>query len=102
MQEVHGAGQPQVRNVWANVAAFNLTLGWHTLIELWAWAKPKRTICDRSASPWDDAARRPSHADRRKALQRECLETEFRRTQSGPPLTRKITTLFDRLKKLAA
>jgi len=102
VKEVHGAGQPQVRNVWANVAAFNLTLWWHTLIELWAWAKPKSAICDRSASPWDDAARRPSHADRRKALQGECLETEFRRAQSGTPLKRKIKTLFDRLKKLAA
>jgi hypothetical protein len=102
VKEVHGAGQPQLRYVWANVAAFNLTLWWHTLIELWAWAKPKQTICDRSASPWDDAARRPSHADRRKALQRECLETEFRNHQPKTPLPRKIKTLFDRLKNLAA
>jgi hypothetical protein len=102
VKEVHGAGQPQLRYVWANVAAFNLTLWWHTLIELWAWAKPQRAICDRSASPWDDASRRPSHADRRKALQRECLQTEFRRAQAGVPLTRKIRKMFDRLQRLAA
>ena len=102
IKEVHGAGQPQVRNLWANIAAFNLTMWWHTLIELWAWAKPKRAICDRSASPWDDADRRPSHADRRKALQQECIELEFQRCRSRSPLPRKFKTLFDRLKKLAA
>jgi hypothetical protein len=102
VKEVHGAGQPQLRYVWANVAAFNLTLWWHTLIELWAWAKPKRAICDRRTSPWDDASRRPSHADRRKALQRECLQTEFERHLSDTPLPRKIKTLFARLTKLAA
>jgi len=102
IKEVHGAGQPQLRNIWANIAAFNLTLWWHTLIELWAWAQPKRAICDRSASPWDDTTRRPSHADRRKALQQECLQMEFQRHQSGTPLPRKFKTLFRTLRKLVA
>jgi len=102
IKEVHGAGQPQVRNLWANIAAFNLTMWWHTLIELWAWTKPKRAICDRHASPWDDAERRPSHGDRRKALQQECFEMAFHRHQSRTPLPRIIKTLFDRLRKLAA
>lgn len=102
IKEVHGAGQPQLRNVWANIAAFNLTMWWHTLIELWAWAQPKRAICDRSASPWDDASRRPSHADRRKALQQECLQMEFQRRQARTPLPRIIKTLFRTLRKLVA
>jgi hypothetical protein len=49
----------------------------HTLVELWAWDKQKAEICDRRASPWEDPTRRPSHADRRKALQRTILEGEF-------------------------
>ena len=73
----HRAGQQQVRNLWANIGAFHLTLWAHCLTELWAWFQPKEALCDRSDSPWDDAARRPSHADRRKALQRSCLAEEF-------------------------
>ena len=31
----------------------------------------------RRASPWDDPARRPSHADRRNAMRRQSLHNEF-------------------------
>jgi hypothetical protein len=48
---VHGAGKQQVRNYWANLAAYHLTLWWHTLIELWAWHKPHEESTDLSASP---------------------------------------------------
>ena len=37
VKEVHGAGQQQLRHVWANVGAWNLIGWWHTLVELWAW-----------------------------------------------------------------
>jgi len=33
-------------------------------------------LVDRRGSPWDDPDRRPSHADKRKALQREALRSE--------------------------
>ena len=36
IKEVHGAGQQQLRNYWANIAAFHVTMWWYTLIELWA------------------------------------------------------------------
>ena len=55
LKEVHGAGQQQLRNYWANIAAYHVTLWWHTLIEVWAWHKPHEVLTDRSASPWDDA-----------------------------------------------
>jgi hypothetical protein len=70
LKEVEGLGQQQVRNIWANVGAFHLNQWAHALVELWAWHQPKAVLCDRTTSPWDDADRRPSHADRRKALQR--------------------------------
>ena len=41
VKEVHGAGQQQLRNVWANVGAWNLIGWWHTLVELWAWDRPQ-------------------------------------------------------------
>jgi len=102
LKEVHGAGEQQVRNYWANIAAYHITMWWHTLIELWAWDKPQRELCDRSASPWDDASRRPSHADRRNALRRQCLKNDFQRVETAGPMPRKIRRLWERLLKLVA
>ena len=98
-KEVEGLGQQQVRNVWANLGVFPLNLWAHTLIELWAWRQPKGQICDRSDSPCDDPERRPSHADRRKALQRACVRQGFLSRGHEQLLSRKIRTrlvLFDR------
>jgi hypothetical protein len=102
LKEVEGLGQQQLRNVWANIGAFHLNLWAHTLVELWAWDKPKEALCDRSAAPWDDPERRPSHADRRKALQRQCLGEEISRCGQRRPLSRKIRTLLRSLVQLVA
>ena len=74
VKEVWGTGQQQVRNIWTNLAVYHLNLWIHTLVELWSWYRPHAELCDRSQSPWDDADRRPSHADRRKALQRHIIQ----------------------------
>jgi hypothetical protein len=102
IKEVHGAGQQQVRNYWSNIGAYHVTLWWHTLIELWAWHKPHRELSDRKASPWDDPTRRPSHADRRNALRRQCLENDFQREEAAGTISRKIRRLWNRLVKLVA
>jgi len=102
LKEVHGAGKQQVRNYWANIAVYHVTMWWHTLIELWAWKKPQRQLTDRRASPWDDADRRPSHADRRNSLRRSCLENEFQRDGTPSGSSRKIRRLWKRLLKLVA
>jgi hypothetical protein len=70
VKQVWGAGQQQLRNLHANLGAWHLNLWAYTMTELWAWDKPENQLVDRSASPWDNEPRRPSHADRRKALQR--------------------------------
>jgi hypothetical protein len=101
LKEVHGVGQQQLRNYWANIGAYHLSLWLHTLIELWAWAKPKHAIVDRSASPWDDTERRPSHADRRNALCRQSLEDEFQREAAAEHVSAKIPRLWRRLLRLA-
>jgi hypothetical protein len=102
VKEVWGAGQQQVRNIWANVGVYNLNLWMHTMVELWAWRKSHKTLCDRSDSPWDDAERRPSHADRRKALQRNIMQNELSTITRAWWLPRKILRLAERLMDLAA
>ena len=90
-------GQPQLRNSWAQVAAYHLGLWLHTLIELWSWAKSPKRLVQRGRSPWDDAERRPSPAERRNAWRRECLREECRQLQRRRPLTRQIRDLLSRL-----
>lgn len=102
LKEVHGAGQQQLRYYWANVAAYHLTMWLHTLLELWAWPKRQKDLVDRSDSPWDDATRRPSHADRRNALRRHCLDSDFQHQAAAAGFTRKLRQLWARVLKLAA
>jgi hypothetical protein len=101
VKEVWGAGQQQVRNIWTNLAAYHLNLWMHTLVELWSWNRPHDQLCDRSQSPWDDADRRPSHADRRKALRRQIMEHELSTLAFVRRLPRKILHLAQRLMDLA-
>jgi DDE superfamily endonuclease len=102
VKEIEGAGQQQVRNIWANLGAFHLVLWTHCLTELWAWHQPREVLCDRSDSPWDDAQRRPSHADRRKALQRHCLAEEFWHLQRHRAVASEIRRFVHGLIKHAA
>jgi hypothetical protein len=102
LKEVEGLGQQQLRDIWANVGAFHVSAWVHTLVELWAWGQPHEAICDRSASPWDDPERRPSHADRRKALQRHCLGQEFRQLAEGQALAPEIQRFVGRVINHAA
>jgi hypothetical protein len=102
VKEIWGAGQQQLRDVQANVGAYHLNLWAHTLVELWAWDRPEEGLIDRSASPWDAAWRRPSHADRRKALLREALRAEIQAAACGPDQTAQLKALAERLLLLAA
>ena len=101
VKEVHGTGQQQVRNIFANIAVYHLNLWMHTLIELWAWDREHEELCDRSASPWDDPNRRPSHADRRRALRRYVLQEHFSRLTAFRLLPKKIRALCTQLLALA-
>ena len=101
VKEVWGAGQQQLRNLHANIGAWHLNLWAYTLVELWAWEMPEEELVDRSRSPWDDGPRRPSHADRRKALLRQTLQNEFREVQDGPDAKQKLRDFAERLMLLA-
>jgi hypothetical protein len=102
VKEVWGSGQQQVRNVWTNVAVYNLNLWIHTLVELWAWDMKHDQLCDRTDSPWDDPQRRPSHANRRKALRQHIMRSQLSAITTVWRLPRKIITLAHQLMKLAA
>ena len=101
VKEVWGSGQQQVRNIWTNVAVYNLNLWMHTLVELWAWDKTERQLVDRGDSPWDEAARRPSHANRRKALRQQIMRNELLTITAKWLLPRKIIQLTKSLMVLA-
>ena len=101
VKEVWGSGQQQVRNLWTNIAVWNLNLWMHTLVELWAWKRSAQQLVHRDDSPWDAVERRPSHADRRKALQAACLAEEFSSTLLPQPFNNKFRGLLWRLLRIA-
>jgi len=102
LKEVERVGEVQLRRVWANVGAMNLGLWVHTLVEVWAWARSASSLSDRGDRPWDDADRRPSHADHRRALQRELVAEEYNRLDVPAPWTEKIRDLLAGVVRLVA
>jgi hypothetical protein len=102
VKEVWGAGQQQVRNLHSNVGCFNLNLWMYSLVEAWAWPQADEAVVDRSASPWDREPRRPSHQDKRKALQREIVGAEIEAVLSRRPTKEDFRALAQKLLDMAA
>ena len=101
-KQIVGAGQQQVRFIWANIGAFHVCLWTFTLTEAWAWCRKEEELVDRSASPWDTVSRRPSHADKRRTWRRELLGEEIRATLSPGATEAEIQATAERLLSLAA
>jgi hypothetical protein len=101
-KQLVGAGQQQVRFLWANVGAFHVCLWTFTMTEAWAWGRKDEELVDRSASPWDVASRRPSHADKRRAWRRELLGEEIRAVLHPGVTEEEIQATAERLLSLAA
>jgi hypothetical protein len=101
VKDVWGADEQQVRNLNSNVGCFNLNLWMYSVVEAWAWGKEEEGLVDRSASPWDSEPRRPSHADKRKKMQREILQAEIDAVLSSHPNREEIRALADRLLEMA-
>ena len=100
VKEVWGAGQQQVRNVYASIGAFTVNLLLYSVVEVWAWARAEDELVSRP--PWDEAARRPSHADKRKAVQGEILRREIQAALGERPKREEFQALAMRLLNLAA
>jgi hypothetical protein len=101
-KEIVGAGQQQVRFVWANIGAFHICLWTFTMTEAWAWSREEDELVDRKASPWDDPNRRPSHADKRRAWRLELLAEEIRAVLRPGVTDEEIQAVAERLLSLAA
>ena len=101
-RELPGCQQQQLRNVYACIGAFNVTLWMYSLVEVWAWNADEDDLVDRSASPWDSEPRRASHADKRKALRREMMQREIEAVLVGRPSKADFRALADRLLEMAA
>ena len=101
-KQVVGAGQQQVRFIWANIGAFHICLWAYTMTEAWAWGRKAEDLVDRSASPWDSTPRRPSHADKRRAWRRELLGEEIRAALRPGATEAEIQATAERLLSLAA
>ena len=92
-----------MRFLWANIGALHLCLWTFTLTEAWAWQRGEgELVGHRSASPWDDEPRRPSHADKRRAFRRELLGEEIRAALGERSETEEIRDLAERLLNFAA
>jgi hypothetical protein len=102
LKEVWGADEQQVRNLNANVGCWNINSWMYSLVEVWAFQQDEEDLVDRSASPWDREPRRPSHQDKRKALQRQVLEQEIRGMLADRLKQEEIEALTERLLALAA
>jgi len=101
-KEVWGAGEQQVRNIWSNIGCWHLN-GWlYTLVELCSWDTDKSALTDRSARPWDNPDRRPSHADRKRSISQEMMHKQFLTDLPNGPDKRKLRKLFEHLMTLAA
>lgn len=101
VKEVWGAGKQQVRNIDANIGAWHMNLWAYTMVELWAWDQSEEILVDRTQSPWDNEPRRPSHADRRKALLRMCLREQFQQAQVALDQLAELREFAERLLLLA-
>ena len=102
VEEVWGAGQQQVRNVYASIGAFTVNLVLYSVVEVWAWSRDEEALVDRSRCPWDQEERRPSHADKRKALQWLILREEIRAAAGGRVESEEFSEWAIRLFDLAA
>lgn len=101
-KETWGAGKQQVRNVWSNIACWNINSWLYGLVELECWDAEMEQVVNRSDRPWDNPDRRPSHADRRRKIALEMLRKRFISELPAAQLTPKTIELFDELLCLAA
>jgi len=102
VKEASGAAQQQVRNVYASVGAFTVNLTPFSVVEAWAWGQTAETLAERGLCRWDGEARRPSHAHKRQALQREVLREEIRAVLGQRGNAEGFQDLTQRLFNLAA
>lgn len=102
LKETWRAGEQQVRNVWTNMACWQMNCWAYTLVEYECWDLSEEDLVDRSDRPWDNPDRRPSHADRRRAITGKMRRNHFS-NELKPRLTaKKIKQILDAILATAA
>ncbi|MCL2623932.1 MAG: transposase [Planctomycetaceae bacterium] len=101
LKETWGWGKQELRLLESNEAATVMNLVLYGLTELATWNCAQEELVDRKACPWDDANRRPSHADRRNYLRHGILANEFNVALHSQTTTTKLKIALKRLLSLA-
>lgn len=102
LKEVWRAGEQQVRSVWSNLACWQMNCWMYTMVELESWDVLGVDLIDRSDRPWDNPDRRPSHADRRRAVCSKMLRERFSTVLASDANHEKLKRLFDEFLAIAA
>lgn len=102
LKEVWHAGEQQVRNVWSNMACWQMNCWMYCLVELESWDVLGEDLVDRSDRPWDNPNRRPSHADRRRAIRSKMLSKRFSKVLASDINHEKLKQLLDEILAIAA
>ena len=101
LKETWGWGKQELRLLESNEAATVMNMVLYGLTELATWNGSHEELVDRKTCPWDDAARRPSHADRRNYLRHGILTNEFNAALNSQTITTKLKNALKRLLSLA-
>lgn len=102
LKEVWRSGEQQVRNLWSNIACWQLNCWANILTELESWEIAKEELVDRKDRPWDNPDRRPSHSDRRRWIAGKMLTERFSNELISRPNDDKLRELLNELLSLAA
>ena len=97
--------QPHLRQAEAPLGQAGCTsTSWqsNTLVELCSWDQAKSELTDRGDRPWDNAQRRPSHADRRRKIAREMLRNPILAALPATLNKPQFRTLLEHVIALAA
>ena len=101
LKDIWGWGKQELRLLESNEAATVMNMLLFGMVELATWHRTSEELIDRKHYPWDDANRRPSHADRRNFLRRSMLLNEFNAALASQSITNKLKSTLKRLLNLA-
>ena len=99
LKEVCGLGKQQVHKLNSVKATIDLTLMSYTLVELWSWDKSASELT-KNRGAWDDPSRRPSHKNKRQAMQFELLWQDFSAVYARDLNSKKIQQLKNSMLEL--
>ncbi|MCE2754050.1 MAG: hypothetical protein LW720_19505 [Pirellula sp.] len=74
----------------------------YTIVELESWAVLGADLIDRSDRPWENPNKRPSHADRRRAVCSKMRRGRFSKVLASDANREKLKRIFDEFLAISA